>query len=74
MEEDTKGWSVREGLEAEQIKKRRRKGRIGGNIWGVAHACAWPWPFSCGQEEVLLRLRGLVVLENEIYKYIYVFF
>lgn len=36
FEGSTKGWCVREGWEAEQIKKRRRKGRMGGNIWGGA--------------------------------------
>lgn len=38
FEGDTKGWCVREGREAEQIKKRRRKERMGGNIWGGPRA------------------------------------
>lgn len=50
FERHTKGWCVREGREAEQIKKRRRKGRMGGNIWGVAPVLGsglqlW-WSFS----------------------------
>lgn len=36
FEGNTKVWRVREGRKAARIKKRRRKGRMGDNIWDGA--------------------------------------